>query len=106
MDDNTFEHNFSQLLLHYGEELEKMSFDEIFNIYKTNKLNNFYSLHKEELIIGLIGKFVDLLETFKEKDINELVNICNKYNIVVEYPVNKYSILLNIMNYVANKYEL
>ena len=51
MDDNTFEHNFSQLLLHYGEELEKMSYDEIFNIYKTNKLNNFYSLHKEELII-------------------------------------------------------
>ena len=101
MDNNTFEYNFSQQLPDFGEKLEKMSSDNIINIYKNNQYNNFYTSYKEQLIIGLIGKYVDLLEDIKEKDINDLISICNKYNITIEEPINKNSILLNIMNYVA-----
>ena len=101
MDNNTFEYKFSQQLLHFGEKLEKMSFDNIINIYKNNQYNNFYTSYKEQLIICLIGKYVDLLEFIKEKDITELVSICNKYNITIEETFDKNIILLNIMNYVA-----
>lgn len=105
MDNTTFEYKFSKQLLRFGEKLEKMSLDDIFNIYKTNNFKNFYTLYKEELIIGLIGKYVDLLEFIKEKDITELLSICNKYNITIEESFDKNSILLNIMNYVATNMQ-
>lgn len=90
-----FEHKISQIILDLGNSLELLSISEL------NEKNNskVFKLSIDELVSELIGKFVDLLEDLKEKNTDELKNVCNKYNIIFNSSSNKEDLMLLIFEY-------
>jgi len=90
-----FEYKISEIILKLGYSLELLSLIDL------NKKNNsrVFKLSKDELITELIGKFVDLLEELKEKNITELENICNQYNIIFDNTSKKEDLLVLIFKY-------
>jgi hypothetical protein len=90
-----FEYKISEIILKLGYSLELLSLIDL------NKKNNsrVFKLSKDELITELIGKLVDLLEELKEKNIAELENICNQYNIIFDNTSNKEDLLVLIFKY-------
>jgi hypothetical protein len=90
-----FEYKISEIILKLGYSLELLSLIDL------NKKNNsrVFKLSKDELITELIGKLVDLLEELKEKNITELENICNQYNIIFDNTSKKEDLLVLIFKY-------
>jgi hypothetical protein len=90
-----FEYKINEIILELGYSLELLS---LIDLNKKNK-SRVFKLSKDELITELIGKFVDLLEELKDKNIAELENICNQYNIIFNNTSKKEDLLVLIFNY-------